>query len=285
MIKLVALDMDGTLLNSRHEISSENRELVKTCIEKGVKFVLISGREIESIKHYSRILDLDTYLTGYNGSLITNNDGNKAVFSNTLNPRLVKAVIEEAYKANMFIIAFLQDSILVSDNSSKWYKNFLEFTIANPIVEADLLLYLDENNKWDEINKICLSDDHKKLIDFKEAIEPKLKEEFTLLFSLPFFLEVFNNNVSKGLALEKLAHYYGVNREEILAIGDGENDISMIKFAGLGVAMGNSSQLVRNSADFITLTNDENGVASTLRKFLINIESSTQDPIQGLRDL
>ena len=282
MIKLVALDMDGTLLNSRHEISSENRELIKTCIEKGVKFVLISGREIESIKHYSRILDLDTYLTGYNGSLITNNDGDKAVFSNTLNPRLVKTVIEEAYKANKFIIAFLQDSILVSDNSSKWYKNFLEFTIANPIVVDDLLLYLDENNKWDEINKICLSDDHKKLIDFKEAIEPKLKEEFTLLFSLPFFLEVFNNNVSKGLALEKLAHYYGVNREEILAIGDGENDISMIKFAGLGVAMGNSSQLVRNSADFITLTNDENGVASTLRKFLINIESSTQDPIKGL---
>lgn len=274
--------MDGTLLNSRHEISSENRELIKTCIEKGVKFVLISGREIESIKHYSRILNLDTYLTGYNGSLITNNDGNKAVFSNTLNPRLVKTVIEEAYKANMFIIAFLQDSILVSDNSSKWYKNFLDFTIANPIVVDDLLLYLDENNKWDEINKICLSDDHKKLIDFKEAIEPKLKEEFTLLFSLPFFLEVFNNNVSKGLALEKLAHYYGVNREEILAIGDGENDISMIKFAGLGVAMGNSSQLVRNSADFITLTNDENGVASTLRKFLINIESSTQDPIKGL---
>ena len=269
MFKLVALDMDGTLLNSRHEISAENKEVIKACIEKDVKFVLISGREIESIKHYSDILGLDTYLTGYNGSLI----------SNTLNPRLVKTVIEEAYKANKFIIVFLQDGILVSDNSSKWYENYLDFTIANPTVVDDLLLYLDEKDKWDEINKICLSDDHKELIAFKGAIEPRVKEEFTLLFSLPFFLEVFNGDVSKGLALEKLAHYYGVNREEVLAIGDGENDISMIKFAGLGVAMGNSNQLVRDSADFTSLTNDENGVAFTLKKFLLNPDNSKKDPV------
>lgn len=279
MFKLVALDMDGTLLNSRHEISAENKEVIKACIEKDVKFVLISGREIESIKHYSDILGLDTYLTGYNGSLITNNDGDKVVFSNTLNPRLVKTVIEEAYKANKFIIVFLQDGILVSDNSSKWYKNYLDFTIANPTVVDDLLLYLDEKDKWDEINKICLSDDHKELIAFKGAIEPRVKEEFTLLFSLPFFLEVFNGDVSKGLALEKLAHYYGVNREEVLAIGDGENDISMIKFAGLGVAMGNSNQLVRDSADFTSLTNDENGVAFVLKKFLLNPDTSKKDPV------
>lgn len=279
MFKLVALDMDGTLLNSRHEISAENKEVIKACIEKDVKFVLISGREIESIKHYSDILGLDTYLTGYNGSLITNNDGDKVVFSNTLNPRLVKTVIEEAYKANKFIIVFLQDGILVSDNSSKWYKNYLDFTIANPTVVDDLLLYLDEKDKWDEINKICLSDDHKELIAFKGAIEPRVKEEFTLLFSLPFFLEVFNGDVSKGLALEKLAHYYGVNREEVLAIGDGENDISMIKFAGLGVAMGNSNQLVRDSADFTSLTNDKNGVAFVLKKFLLNPDTSKKDPV------
>ncbi len=279
MFKLVALDMDGTLLNSRHEISAENKEVIKACIEKDVKFVLISGREIESIKHYSDILGLDTYLTGYNGSLITNNDGDKVVFSNTLNPRLVKTVIEEAYKANKFIIVFLQDGILVSDNSSKWYKNYLDFTIANPTVVDDLLLYLDEKDKWDEINKICLSDDHKELIAFKGAIEPRVKEEFTLLFSLPFFLEVFNSDVSKGLALEKLAHYYGVNREEVLAIGDGENDISMIKFAGLGVAMGNSNQLVRDSADFTSLTNDKNGVAFVLKKFLLNPDTSKKDPV------
>lgn len=268
MFKLVALDLDGTILNSKHEIPNENKEAINKCIELGVKVVLISGREIESIKHYSDILGLDNYLTGYNGSLITDNYGNKVIVNSTLNPSFAKLLIKESYKSKKFIIVFLKDKIIVSDNYSKWYTNYLDYTTATPVVVDNILSFLDDNNKWDEINKICLSDDHKELVDFKEKIGREVNNEFTLLFSLPFFLEVYNIKASKGLALEKIANYYGVNIEDILAIGDGENDISMIKFAGLGIAMGNSNQNVKDYADYITLRNDQNGVSFALKKFI-----------------
>lgn len=269
MYKLLALDMDGTLLNSKHQISTKNKDMVNKARKAGIKVVLLSGREPGSIKHYSKQLELNEVLSGFNGGIITDNKVEKIYLNQCLEAELAKKTIALAEKDNMCIVIFLLSEILICDGSDERYSIFDKYVII-PVKEVGKLSeYLEANNLWSNINKILVSDDNDTLKKFKSKLEIETEDKMSLLFSLSFFLEVFSKEVSKGVALKEIAKHYDVKREEIIAIGDGENDISMIEYAGFGVAMGNSPNNVKEIADYVTLSNKEDGVSHVIEKYLL----------------
>lgn len=269
MYKLLALDMDGTLLNSKHQISIKNKEMVKKAREEGIKVVLLSGREPGSIKLYSAELGLDEVLSGFNGGIISDHKVEKIHLNHCLEEDLARKTIALAEKDNMCVVIFLLSEILISDDSDQRYSIFDKYVII-PVKEVGKLSdYLEINNLWTSINKILVSDENETLKVFKTKLEIETDYKMSLLFSLSFFLEVFSKDVSKGVALKQIAEHYGIKREEIIAIGDGENDISMIQYAGLGVAMENAPNNVKEFADYITLSNKEDGVSHVIEKYLL----------------
>lgn len=269
MYKLLALDMDGTLLNSDHKVSERNKEFIEKAKEKGIRVVLLSGREPGSIKHFSDELGLDGLISGFNGGIITDNKVEEIYFNCCLDEGLARKTILMGQE-NMCSVVFLGDLLLVEDKNDLRYKTFEKYVIV-PVKEVGKLYpYLEENKLWNKIHKVLISDENSILKSFKEKLETETENKMSLLFSLPFFLEAFNKNVSKGKALEEIGKIYNVKKEEIIAIGDGENDISMIQYAGLGIAMGNAPDKVKRVADYVTLSNNNDGVSHIIEKYILN---------------
>lgn len=120
------------------------------------------------------------------------------------------------------------------------------------------------------INKILWYDEVERINEFQKELQGKLSSTVNFHTSQPFFLEFVDVNASKAIALEKLGEYYGIKREEMIAIGDGFNDLSMIEYAGLGVAMENAPSEIKEAADFVTLSNEDDGVAYVIEKFILS---------------
>lgn len=268
MYKLIAIDLDGTLLNSNHEISEKNKETIKKCLDKKIKIILLSGREIYSIKEFAKELGIKEYISAYNGGIISDHTGRNVYFNNTLDKSVVKKLIDLNNGREDLLIIFAGDEIIVDNGESDLYKKFLKYTNSTPIIVENIYEYLDGNDKMNNVNKICYSNDHENLLKVKDEVNASVDEDLSTLFSLPIFLEVFNKAVSKGLALEKIASYYDISGDEIIAVGDGENDISMINYAGLGIAMENASEKLKKVSDYITLGNDKDGLSLALEKFI-----------------
>lgn len=125
-------------------------------------------------------------------------------------------------------------------------------------------------NDNDDIVKVMMVDEPEILDEAIKKLPQSIYDKYTVVKSAPFFLEFINKNADKGKGLEALAKYLGVKREEIIAMGDAENDLAMIKYAGLGVAMGNAVEKVKEASDVVTLTNEQNGVAKIIKEYILN---------------
>lgn len=270
MYKLIAIDLDGTLLNSNHEISEKNKQTIKKCLDKEVKIILLSGREIYSIKEFAKELGIKEYISAYNGGIISDHTGKKVYFNDTLDKSVVKKLIDLNNGREDLLIIFAGDEIIVDNGESDLYKDFRKYTNSTPIVVENIYEYLSGNDKMNNVNKICYSNDHENLLKVRDEVNERVDEDLSTLFSLPIFLEVFNKDVSKGRALEKISSYYDISSDEIIAVGDGENDIAMINYAGLGIAMENASEKLKEVSDYITLGNDRDGLSLALEKFIFN---------------
>ncbi|NMR85439.1 HAD-IIB family hydrolase, partial [Vibrio parahaemolyticus] len=130
--------------------------------------------------------------------------------------------------------------VIATDNNDDYYNLFIKYSNVIPRRVNNVVKYLDDNNLWDSVYKIIFSDEEEVLIKLRDDLSGKLDDDYNLTFSMPFYLELYDSNVSKGIALEFVANIYGINNEEIMAIGDGENDLSMIEFAKIGIAMENA---------------------------------------------
>lgn len=267
MYKLLGLDLDGTLLNEKNEISKENKENIKLLNEKGVKVILISGREPRSVKFYSEELGINEPLVGFNGGIITDNTGEKVFYEECLEEKWARESIGFGEENNMCSFIFIGNKIYLSDKKDSRFEILAKYTESNTEEVGNISRYLEENKLWESINKILLVDDNQNLIKYKDGLENKIKDNVSMQFSMPFFLEIFNSNISKGNALNKLGEMFNIKKEEMVAIGDGENDISMIEYSGLGVAMGNALDNVKDKADYITLSNEQDGISHVVKKF------------------
>lgn len=239
--KLVALDMDGTLLNEEKEISAANRKAVAAALEKGVHLVLSTGRFITSTREYARSLGLSSFLITSNGSEIRDPSG-ELLERHMISNELVEWMYETAQRHKTHYWGRAIDSVWHSDDfpSDIRAHDWIKFGFDTE----------DEPTR-DTIWKSLLA-----------------TEMLELSNSSPSNIEVNAKGINKAAALETVCDKLGLSMNEVIAIGDSLNDMAMIQAAGCGIAMGNAQPPVKKAADWVTGTNEEDGVAQALFRFL-----------------
>ena len=267
MYKIIALDMDGTLLNSDKIITEKTKIALQAARNKGVKVVLASGRPIDGLRKYLKELDLvdkDEYVLSYNGSLVQETKGDAIIHESGLKGSDLRYIYSLSSKLGVNIHAFSGKDGLITPKISKYTEVEAELNgIDIKIVDFEKV-HVDEN-----IIKIMLIDDEV-ILDAALAKLPKeVFERYNVVKSTPFFLEIINKEGNKGQGLKALAKHLNVKREEIIAVGDAGNDIDMIKYAGLGVAMGNATDEVKDLANYQTSSNNEDGIAEIVERFIM----------------
>lgn len=261
--KLIATDMDGTLLTSSDEITVQTQQAIKSAIDTGAIFTLSTGRPLQGVKKYIDQLGLNCPVITYNGAVIAHSVTGEILFSQNMDITEAIRVYNLAKEKGVMFIVWSQNKLYASEISEKTY--FYE-GITN--TKADLLTDF-ERVAESGITKMLWYDDAQVLEKYIYELKSENFTHTTFTKSRAYFLEFFSNKVSKAVAMEKLGEYYGIKREEMIAVGDQTNDLPMIEYAGLGVAMANAVDNVKRVADYITDSNNEDGVAKVIEKFIL----------------
>ena len=264
--KIIVMDLDGTLTNSRKEISPATREALLEIQRQGYKVALASGRPTPGITKLAEELKLAEYggyILSYNGACIISCRENKVVFQKTLPPEVIPELYQTAVRHGVGIISYDGDMVIAGNGVDSFIE--LEARINNlPIKEVpDFVSYIDY-----PVNKCLMTADHDKLQKVKDELKARYNSLLSIYFSEPFFLEIMPQNVDKAQSLLTLLSTIGIASDEMICCGDGFNDISMIQVAGLGVAMENAQEEVKQAADFITRSNDDDGILHVIREFI-----------------
>ncbi len=257
--KLIAVDVDGTLLNSRKELTKTTVEAVQAAVRAGVLFVISTGRPLQAIDYFTGLLGIDAMpFILYNGALVIADD--KSVLSHViLQVSDAKEILTLGSSFDTTMIAWSNHNLYVSKMNELVEKYYMITRITPKLMpSADLLAEQG-------ITKILWYDDESRLSFFQSVLPIDLRERVNYHTSTPHFLEFVDRSASKANALKLLGERYGILPGEMIAIGDGCNDLSMIRYAGLGVAMGNAPEMVKAAAKLIAPTNDEDGVARIIR--------------------
>ena len=267
MYKLLVLDLDGTLTNSQKKITRKTKDALFKAQENGIKIVLASGRPTYGIVPLADELNLAVsggYILSYNGGEIIDWKTKELLHAKLLDPQVLPYLYECAKKNDLAIITY-QDEFIITESPDDIYVHKEAFLNKMKIKEVDnFLSYVNY-----PIAKCIITGDSNQLIALEKEMNDHLKGAMGVYRSEPFFLELVPNGIDKAQSLNILLNKLGMCRNEMIACGDGFNDLSMIQFAGLGVAMANAQLAVKEQADFITLSNEEDGVAHVVERFLL----------------
>ncbi|MFT9497194.1 Cof-type HAD-IIB family hydrolase [Anaerosolibacter sp.] len=270
--KLIVSDMDGTLLNSVGKISDETERVLKDLMTQGVHVAVATGRIFTSARVYAKYLGITTPIIACNGAIVRNLSDGTTIYENHISREDCIKILNICKKHNLYFHFYTNDIFYTesleysSIKYSEWNKTLKEEEQIDIRVVEDP--YEVVYNSDEEFYKFVIMDDNKELL---EQVRGELETISTLECSKSWHnnLEIMNRGVSKGVAVERLAKSLGVKPEEVICFGDNENDISMLQFAGLGVAMGNAEDHVKASAKYVTDSNDHDGVANALKKFVL----------------
>jgi len=264
-LKILALDLDDTLLRSDLSISYRTRNAIKRAVHMGVTVVLASGRIYAAMDHFSRLLGLHKkpgYLISNNGALILETHTGKIVHEAKLDRKTLMAVCDLADAEGFALQMYDNDIMYVSRHNE--YSNIDQKTTG-------LRQVVVENFKamvGDGCYKLIIPGDPELLKYMEIIIRTYLGQNLTIFFSHPYFLELTPEDTDKGTALAEIARILNVKQGEVIAIGDSMNDEAMIRWAGIGVAMANGDERIKSMADMVTEhTNDEDGVAEVIEKY------------------
>ncbi len=266
--KILVLDLDGTLTNAKKEITPHTRDTLIKAQEQGLKIVLASGRPTYGIVPLAdelRLGDYEGYILSYNGGQIIDWKTKEMMYENVLNPQIYPYLYECARK-NGFTILSYKDEYIVSEDAGNPYVQHEAF--LNRMSSITVPCFLDVIDF--PVAKCLIVGNPEPLAVLEQEMKVELEGKLNVFRSEPFFLELVPNGIDKARSLAVLLDELKMKPEEMIAVGDGFNDLSMIKFAGLGVAMSNAQEVVRQEADYITLSNEEDGVAAVVDKFFFN---------------
>ncbi len=265
--KIIFSDMDGTLLNKQSEISDVTKTSIEAMGIAGMPFVLTTGRSIHGVKHALETFNFvgtDGYVISYHGGMIHHLKNMKVLHRNTYRTEDVRSIIEYAKTFTDITILFYTETRFFTYETN--HRTDRYESISRVKIEA-----VDEPlNESDEFIKILFIGDTAKLEEIKTKILAEHSDIFNTFFSNPVYLELVPKDTNKGNALAFVANLLQIPIEETIAVGDSENDISMIQRAGLGVAVANAFDSVKEVADLVTTeTNDEHAVAKLIDKYIL----------------
>ncbi len=288
MYKLVAIDLDGTLLNSYGEVSEENRKAIKMAIEKNVNLVLASGRPIMSVKNLATELGTSNYIICGNGAITYDTQKEEVIYDKFLEKNKVLQVIKICEENSIYYNVYTEDTILTKslNYNTLFYNqenaNKSDDRKTNISIVQDIYKYVEENEK--NYLKITICDNDKivfnsiirklrniknvDVLDVAHMSRKMIKDGTEDVEINYYYTEITNMNVDKWWAIEDLSKRLGIKREEIIAIGDNINDKQMVENAGLGIMMGNSAPYIKEVANVIVSNNDDDGVAEALNKYI-----------------
>ena len=267
MYKLIAIDLDGTLLNSYGVISEVDKNALKEAIKKGVKVILTSGRGTMSVKNFANDIGIEGDIICGNGAIVYNLQEDKIIYNQYIDKKKVLQIIK------------------ICEENSIYYNVFTEDTILTSSLAYNVLFYNQEREKEDYL-KMCICDKNniifggimKMLKEVKNVnvmevahMARKLIANGTDYVPVEYYItEIMNQNADKWNAVKFLADKFNIKESEIITIGDNVNDEQMLKNAGLGVAMGNSAPYIQKMAKEVTLDNNSGGVAHIVEKYILN---------------
>ena len=266
---IIALDLDGTLTNSEKIITLRTFDALMKAQREGVRLVLASGRPtfgIAALANQLQLADYGGYVLSYNGGRIIDWCKKTVIFSQVVDQKLVPILYDFAEKAQLPIVTYLPDAILASKNEGEYLAeeariNGMPVVVAQNFVEEAMQIAGGST-------KFLIPGEPELLIQLESEMKAALSEQMEVFRSAPFFLELPPKGIDKAQSLQRLLTHLGLERESLMAFGDGFNDLSMIQFAGQGVAMANAVEEVKSIADFVTTSNEEDGIAHALEHLL-----------------
>jgi Cof subfamily protein (haloacid dehalogenase superfamily) len=266
-IRLLALDLDDTLLRSDLSISYRTRNAIKKAENSGVTVVLASGRIQAAMEQYTRLLGLHKqpgYLICNNGTVIQESHTGKVVFETRI-PGETALKAYDLADAEGFAVQIYEDDIMYVSRTNEFTSYDQKLTGLRQVVVENFRAMVNAG-----CYKLLIPGDPMLLSPLESIIRTYLGNDITLFTSKPYFLEILPPKTDKGTALAKVAAQMGIPREEVLAIGDSMNDEAMIRWAGMGVAMVNGDERIKNIASLVTeKTNDDDGVAEVIEKYIL----------------
>ncbi len=266
MYKLAVFDLDGTLLKSDYSLSELHKKAVTELKNKGVKVVLASGRPNELMKEYVKELRLDTPVVSCNGSVIYNHETKETLYSKAIPKQIVTKIYQ--YAKDNEIDLLLYGTGFIASNFNERYRFFTKRNQELPVdVQGNFILVdgQEEEILSSDINKILFIEKDRETY-FNLLDELSLYDSISVTRSKEEFIDIGPLDISKGEAVKKLALYYNLTSTQIIAFGDQYNDVPMLQYAGLGVAMGNAIEDVKKEANDVALSNQEDGIYHYLKK-------------------
>ena len=265
--KLIALDIDGTLTNSQKEITPRTRYALMEAQKQGKKIILTSGRHPVGIMPIAKDLMLDRFggfIMAFNGGRIINCETGETMVSKLFPLEYLPDIVNVLKDSNITINTY-DDRRIISDNKVNDYTY-----VERDVIKAEMVVVDDfiSSVRFD-INKILLAGEPDELDKYQKILADRYDGLLDVYKSAPYFLEIMPFGVTKGSMLPLLLDKLKIKREELAAFGDNYNDMTMIGYAGFGVAMGNAETDVKKIADYICESNDNDGIANTLDKFVL----------------
>lgn len=272
MIKAVFIDIDGTLINSRREINERTKDIVRKCIERNIKIVLTSGRSRYDTLNYKNEVGASPYIISSNGAEVYDINKKKVIYSEPIEKKRMIELFNYAEKNNYKInlnydtelimnVAFYPDEM----DRKRTKEQIIEVINTKKIVQC--VISSKELEKLQEFKKYIVEE----MPELKIVNESKRLKNPNLKPSSHYYCDITSSIISKGKAVKELCKYLNINKDDIIVIGDGENDISMFEVANYSVAMENAIEQLKAKSNYITDSNDEDGVAKFLEKLYHNL--------------
>lgn len=258
--KMVAIDLDDTLLNKEHQVSRRNKDVIQKLTKQGIKVIIATGRMYVSALPFTQKLGLKGPVITYNGAYIKDNGSGNILYHQPIKEEMARQILSFAEKENLHINLYQNDKLYVAERNEN-ARLYEEIAGIEAIEVGSLLKFI----KGDVTKLLIIIHDYEKKLYYLK----KLQEEYpglNITESKKIYIEFMAQDISKGKALKNLAGQLNFKKEEIVAIGDGWNDREMISWSGFGIAMGEAAEGVKEVADMVAPPHDEDGVAVALSK-------------------
>ena len=282
-IKLLVLDVDGTLLNSNREMSERTVKTLKKVQQNGVRIALATGRPTYGVLPFAKAIDLDFndgFIISYNGAKVLEASTGKVLFERTIDPKMVPYLEKQAERSGCVLAYYENDEVVATDTDNphivdEAQMNNMALRHVDSIAEA--MSHLEDDKDTWPTELILVNDDEQVLNGMDEYLQRHLNGVMDTIHSNPYYLEVVGYQVGKSHAMSALVQKLGISMKEVMALGDGRADINMLQMAGIGIAMGNAPEEVKRCADYTTLSNDEDGAALAIERAFEEEQEKPED--------